>query len=62
VIVHSPQGKASVIDVKSHGGYIYASQGQLKRKLGKNSVPLEKDFIAAAKKQAVIVRNADRLN
>jgi len=61
VIVHSPQGKAWVIDVKSHGGYIYASQGQLKRKLGKNSVPLEKDFLAAAKKQAVLVRDADNL-
>jgi hypothetical protein len=40
---------------------IYASQGQLKRKLGKNSVPLEKDFITAAKKQAVLVRDADNL-
>jgi Nuclease-related domain len=61
VIVHSPAGKSWTIDVKSHGGYIYASQGQLKRKLGKNSVPLEKDFLAAAKKQAVLVKDADRL-
>jgi Nuclease-related domain len=61
VIVHSPQGKTWVVDVKSHGGYIYASKGQLKRKLGKNSVPLEKDFITAAKKQAVLVKDADNL-
>lgn len=61
VIVYSPQGKAWVIDVKSHGGYIYASQVQLKRKLGKNSVPLEKDFITAAKKLAVLVKDADNL-
>jgi Nuclease-related domain/Methyl-CpG binding domain len=61
VIVYSPKGKSWTIDVKSHVGYIYASQGQLKRKLGKSAVPLEKDFLAAAKKQAVLVRDADNL-
>jgi Nuclease-related domain len=61
VIVYSPTGKVWTVDVKSHNGHIYASQGQLKRKLRKNSVPLEKDFVTAAKKQAVLVKSADRL-
>jgi Nuclease-related domain len=61
VIVRSPRGKTWTVDVKSHRGTIIEKEGKLYKVLGHKADPLEKDFIASAKRQAALVRNMDNL-
>lgn len=56
VFLVSPNGKAFTIDVKSHRGFVYAKQGALYRRYGKDSAPFEKDFLAQAKRQALTMQ------
>jgi hypothetical protein len=61
VIVRSPRGKTWTVDVKSHQGKIVEKDGKLFKVLGRKTYPFQKDFIAAAKRQAALVRNMDNL-
>jgi Holliday junction resolvase-like predicted endonuclease len=61
VIVCSPRGKTWTVDVKAHQGEIIEKEGNLYKVLGRNIYPMQKDFIAAAKRQAALVRNMDNL-
>jgi Holliday junction resolvase-like predicted endonuclease len=63
VIVRSPRGKTWTVDVKSHQGKIVEKEGKLYKVIGRNTYPFQKDFIAAAKRQAllVLVRSMDHL-
>ena len=56
IVCISPQGKAYVIDVKSHKGEVIADGGQLSRRMGKAKYSFEKDFITQVMKQALQVR------
>jgi Nuclease-related domain/Methyl-CpG binding domain len=61
VILSSPTGKTWTFDIKSQRGTIIEKQGKLYKLLGRNTYPMQKDFIAAAKRQAALVRNMDNL-
>ncbi|HEY5138118.1 MAG TPA: nuclease-related domain-containing protein, partial [Methylococcales bacterium] len=61
VILTSPTGKTWTVDIKSQRGTIIEKQGKLYKVLGRNTYPLKKDFIAAAKRQALLVRSMDNL-
>ena len=61
VILTSPTGKTWTIDIKSQRGTIIDKQGKLYKVLGRNTYALKKDFIAAAKRQALLVRSMDNL-
>jgi hypothetical protein len=60
-IIRSPRGKTWTIDVKSHRGTIIEKDGKLYKVVGNNTYSMQKDFIAAAKKQAALVKNMDNL-
>jgi hypothetical protein len=55
IVCISPQGKAYVIDVKSHKGEVMVDGEQLQRHMGKTIYPFEKDFIGQTMKQALQV-------
>ena len=61
VILTSPTGKTWTVDIKSQRGTIIDKQGKLYKVLGRNTYALKKDFIAAAKRQALLVRSMDNL-
>jgi Holliday junction resolvase-like predicted endonuclease len=61
VILTSPTGKTWTVDIKSQRGTIIEKQGKLYKVLGRNTYALKKDFIAAAKRQALLVRSMDNL-
>jgi Nuclease-related domain/Methyl-CpG binding domain len=61
MILTSPTGKTWTIDIKSQRGTIIEKHGKLYKLVGRNTYPLQKDFIAAAKKQAALVRSMDNL-
>ncbi|MEA5418037.1 nuclease-related domain-containing protein [Spirulina sp. CCNP1310] len=61
IICISPQGKAYVIDVKSHRGEVITDGTQLYRRLGHQSFPFEKHFLNQVKRQAVQVKEQKRL-
>ncbi len=61
VILTSPKRKTWTIDVKSHQGKIIEKDRKLYKVLGRNTYPFQKDFIAAAKRQAALVRSMDNL-
>jgi Nuclease-related domain/Methyl-CpG binding domain len=61
VILTSPTGKTWTVDIKSQRGTIIEKQGKLYKVLGRNTYPLQKDFVAAAKRQALLVRSMDNL-
>jgi len=54
-------GKTWTVDIKSQRGTIIEKQGKLYKVLGRNTYPLQKDFIEAAKRQALLVRSMDNL-
>ncbi|WP_198806818.1 nuclease-related domain-containing protein [Leptolyngbya sp. BL0902] len=56
IVCISPRGKAYVIDFKSHKGEVIADGDQLRRRMGKEKYPFEKDFINQVMKQALQVR------
>ncbi len=56
IVCISPEGKAYVIDVKSHKGEVVVYGEQLYRRMGKTNYPFEKDFINQTVKQALQVR------
>jgi hypothetical protein len=56
IVCISPQGKAYVIDVKSHRGTVINEQQQLYRRIGQKKYPFEKDFLKQAMKQALQVK------
>jgi len=56
IICISPQGKAYVIDVKSHRGEVTTDGTQLYRRLGHQNSSFEKNFLNQVKKQAVQVK------
>ena len=61
IVCISPQGKAYVIDVKSHKGEVMAVGEQLQHHMGKTSYPFEKDFISQTMKQALQVKKQKSL-
>jgi Holliday junction resolvase-like predicted endonuclease len=61
VILTSPTGKTWTVDIKSQRGTIIEKGGKLFKVLGRNAYPMQKDFIAAAKRQALLVRSMDNL-
>jgi hypothetical protein len=61
VIVCSPRGKTWTVDVKAHQSKIIEKGGKLLKVLGHNTYPMQNKFIAAAKRQAALVRNMNNL-
>lgn len=55
VFLLSPQGRAFIIDVKSHWGEVRSDGRKLYRWHKHSTQPFEKDFLAQAKRQAVEV-------
>jgi hypothetical protein len=62
IICVSPQGKAYVIDVKSHRGQIITDGQYLSRRMGQKIHQFEKDFLELAMKQALQVKKQKQLN
>jgi Nuclease-related domain len=62
VFLLSPQGKAYIIDVKSHRGEVRANKERLYRQYGKLKYEFEKDFLRQAKYQAVSIKELKKLN
>ncbi|WP_225913925.1 nuclease-related domain-containing protein [Leptolyngbya ohadii] len=62
IVCISPQGKAFVIDVKSHRGTVTTDGKQLSRQMGKQTYPFEKDFLSQAMKQALQVKKQKNLD
>jgi Nuclease-related domain len=58
----SPQGKAYVIDVKSHRGTVKTDGKQLHRRMGKATYSFEKNFLEQAMKQALQVKKQKSLS
>jgi hypothetical protein len=52
----SPQGKAFVIDVKSHRGEVITDGQELYRRMGNKKYPFEKNFIQQVMKQALQIK------
>ncbi|PZU96347.1 MAG: nuclease [Pseudanabaena sp.] len=61
IVCISPQGKAYVIDVKSHKGEVIVEGEKLNRRMGKANYPFEKDFIKQVMKQALEVKKQKSL-
>jgi hypothetical protein len=62
VVCISPQGKAYVIDVKSHRGTIILQGDRLRRRMGQAIYPFEKDFLRQVMKQALQVKVQKKLD
>ncbi|MBE9065764.1 NERD domain-containing protein [Leptolyngbya cf. ectocarpi LEGE 11479] len=56
IVYMSPNGKAYVIDVKSHKGTVTTDGKKLYRRIGKTQYPFEKDFLAQVTRQALQVK------
>ncbi len=61
VVCRSPQGKAYVIDVKSHRGTVRFDGNQLYRQMGSKRYPFEKDFLRQVMKQALQLKQKQGL-
>jgi Nuclease-related domain len=61
IFLLSPQGKAYIIDVKSHSGEVRANSDRLYRQYGKFKYEFEKDFLRQAKYQAVSIKELKQL-
>jgi hypothetical protein len=62
VYLIAPSGKAYTLDVKSHGGLVKSSKGKLYRQYGQQPPqPFEKDFLEQAKKQALVLKDRQKL-
>ncbi len=62
IVCISPHNQAYVIDVKSHKGEVTTDGTKLYRRMGKNTYPFEKDFLAQAMKQALQVQKQKKLS
>jgi hypothetical protein len=62
IVCISPQNKAYVIDVKSHRGEVTTDGKQLWRRMGTETYPFEKNFLAQAMKQALQVKKQKSLS
>lgn len=62
IVCISPQGKAFVVDVKSHRGTVITDGKQLQRQMGKATYPFEKDFLTQVTKQALQVKKQKNLS
>ncbi len=61
IVCLSPQGKAYVVDVKSHRGTVVTDQQRLYRLVGPKKYPFEKDFLQQVMKQAFQVKQQKAL-
>jgi Nuclease-related domain len=61
IVCISPQGKAYVIDVKSHQGKVTTDGKQLYRRVGNQNSSFEKDFVDQVMKQALQVKKQKNL-
>ncbi|MFN6563429.1 MAG: nuclease-related domain-containing protein [Nostoc sp. ChiSLP01] len=58
VVLHSPQGKWYIVDVKSHGGTKVYENGHLRKRYGRNTFDFnEGDLISKVKGQATEVKH-----
>jgi hypothetical protein len=62
IVCVSPQGKAFVIDVKSHRGQVVTDGKNLYRRTRRNKYPFEKNFLGQSMKQAFQVKQQKGLN
>ncbi|MBW4653302.1 MAG: NERD domain-containing protein [Kaiparowitsia implicata GSE-PSE-MK54-09C] len=62
IVCTSPTGKAYVVDVKSHRGIVATDGKLLYRRIGDSKQAFEKDFLAAAMKQALQVKQQKQLS
>jgi hypothetical protein len=62
IVCVSPQGKAFVIDVKSHRGQVVTDGKALYRRTRRNKYPFEKNFLRQSMKQALQVKQQKGLN
>ncbi len=62
IVCLSPQNNAYVIDVKSHRGEVFADGAVLSRRMGVQTYPFEKNFLAQAMQQALQVKKQKGLN
>jgi Nuclease-related domain len=62
IVCVSPQGKAFVIDVKSHRGQVVTDGKVLYRRTRRNKYPFEKNFLGQSMKQAFQVKQQKGLN
>lgn len=56
IVCVSPQGRAYVVDVKSHRGEVFIDGKKLYRRMGSSTYQFEKDFLKRAMKQALQVK------
>lgn len=56
IVCRSPKGRAYVIDVKSHAGYVTTDGTVLQRQIAGKTQAFEKDFIAQVMKQAMQIK------
>jgi hypothetical protein len=56
IVCVSPQGKAFVVDVKSHRGQVVTDGKALYRRTRRNKYPFEKNFLRQSMKQALQVK------
>ncbi|GAB4379276.1 MAG: hypothetical protein Kow00121_33120 [Elainellaceae cyanobacterium] len=62
VFLRSPEGKAYIIDVKSHRGRVQTDGESLYRRYGQTKKPFEKDFLAQARRQALAAKRLKKLS
>jgi hypothetical protein len=62
IVCVSPQGKAFVIDVKSHRGQVVTDGKTLYRRTRRNKYPFEKNFLRQSMKQALQVKQQKGLS
>jgi cysteine synthase len=62
IVCVSPQNNAYVIDVKSHRGEVFADGAVLSRRMGTQTYPFEKNFLAQAMQQALQVKQQKGLS
>lgn len=62
IVCLSPQGRAYIVDVKSHRGKVITDNQMLSRRVGRKTYSFEKDFISQTMKQALQVRKQKKLN
>jgi hypothetical protein len=62
IVCVSPQGKAFVIDVKSHRGQVVTDGKALYRRTRRNKYPFEKNFLRQSMKQALQVKQQKGLS
>lgn len=60
-LLTSPQNNIFLLDAKAHSGIVYYDGMRLCRKIGKRSVPFEKDIMSQVKRQAVQIRTQRKL-